>query len=597
MTPTASKTDAPLLSVVIITRNEAHNLPRLLQSVQGIADEIVVFDSGSTDGTVRLAQAAGARVEPCEWKGWSATKNAANGAANGRWILSLDADEALTEESRQALLHHIAGPSQDHRGAWRVGEINRLTRYCGRWVRHSGWFPDRKLRLWPKGAAQWQGTIHEDLSFGEHPISVTRLGVVEHHSYPHPADHLAQIERFGKVWAEDQHRQNKRYSMALVWTKVAAQWIKTFLIKRGFLDGTTGWTVARRSAWATWRKHARLRALHSPDPVAPERILIARTDALGDLVVTLPLIGALKKRFPEAQVDLLVRPYAEAIAECAREGDRVVLWDKGMASDPRSAGAMTLQKGRYDAIVFAFPDPSVVRAAKVAGIPIRVATGRRWSTAWKVTHRIWDSRHQSGGHEAWHGLRLLRPLGVDAEGIGLSSPTLEPPAADETVETLLKPMGGSPVLIHPGSNGSAGNWSASGFAELANMLTRRGLVVAMTGTKEEGEAFAPFLQKAPEVHNLCGTLNLTQLLALQARSLVTVASSTGPLHTAASMGKPVVGLYHTAPPAWPERWAPLGPFVEVLSTDALTGEGHLQLDAEVVLQAVLRVIKLPSEGV
>ena len=144
---TDSSAEHPLLSVVVITRNEAHNLPRLLASVEGLANEVVLFDSGSTDGTIAIAEEAGARVTSCDWEGWSATKNRANAAARGRWILSLDADEALTIASAAAVMAHIHGPDQDDLGAWLVGEINRLTRYCGAWVRHSRWNPDRKVRL------------------------------------------------------------------------------------------------------------------------------------------------------------------------------------------------------------------------------------------------------------------------------------------------------------------------------------------------------------------------------------------------------------------------------------------------------------------
>ncbi|MCH1576500.1 MAG: glycosyltransferase family 2 protein, partial [Flavobacteriales bacterium] len=232
---------APLLSVVVIALNEAQNLPRLLRAVGEWADEILVFDSGSTDGTVELAKEAGAHVVNCPWEGWSTTKNKANAAARGEWILSLDADEAPDAACAAAIRQHIQGGVKTTEGSWRVGEVNRMTNYCGQWVRHSGWFPDRNIRLWPRGAAQWAGAIHETPEFQE-PTTKTRLpGVVEHYSYPHRADHLSQIEKFGRVWAEDQFASGKSTPLALVGLKVVAQWVKTFCIKRGFLDGHTGW--------------------------------------------------------------------------------------------------------------------------------------------------------------------------------------------------------------------------------------------------------------------------------------------------------------------------------------------------------------------
>ena len=588
---TDSSAEHPLLSVVVITRNEAHNLPRLLASVEGLANEVVLFDSGSTDGTIAIAEEAGARVTSCDWEGWSATKNRANAAARGRWILSLDADEALTEASAAAVLAHIQGPVQNEQGAWRVGEINRLTRYCGAWVRHSGWYPDRKVRLWPAGSAQWEGAIHEQPVF-DRPVAVRRLdGDVEHHSYPHPADHLHQIERFGAVWAEDQFGRGKRHPKGLVFLKVGAQWVKSFLIKAGFLDGRTGWTIAHRSAWATWRKHARLRTLQRPSPPPLKRILITRTDALGDLVVTLPMVRALKAALPGVEVDVLVRGYAVPVAQCAIGLDGVVEW----RADWRAAEAAdTLRRGQYDAVVHAFPEPAVVRAASAAGIRIRIATARRWVSWRRVTHRMWDSRRASGGHEAWHGLRLLMPLGVDPDRHPPTDLGLTAPQPDTTVRSALDEAGGSPILLHPGSHGSAGNWPQKRFAELALALAKTGRPVAFTGTEAEGQAFSECWPDHPLIHSFFGRFNLEQLLAVQASSALVIASSTGPLHTAAALGRPCIGLYGTRPPEWPERWRPLGPQVDVLSAEDRTEEGQLDLSVSSVMLAVERRLGAPG---
>jgi len=582
--------EQPLLSVVIITRNESHNLPRLLESVRGVADDIVVFDSGSEDNTASLAQQAGARVFDCQWQGWSATKNKANAEAKGAWTLSLDADEALTPDSASAILSHIQGPFRNESGALRVGEINRLTRYCGQWIHHSGWHPDRKIRLWPSHSGVWKGAIHEDVLFDGN-VDISRLqGHVEHHSYPHSADHLSQIERFGRVWAEDQHQRGKHTPLPLVWAKVAAQWIKTWVLKAGFLDGRAGWVIARRSAWATWRKHARLRALRAPKTPSPKRVLLARTDALGDLVVTLPMVRALKERHPEVQVDLLVRGYAIPVAKQALGVDEVVEWSSDMANDPNGAGAKAIQAGNYDALVMAYPEKSVAVAGRAAGIAIRIATGKRWHTLRRVTHRIWDSRHSSGGHEAWHGLRMLLPLGVESDFSYRRSVGLKAPKSDQKVTQILEEMGGSPVLLHPGSHGSAGNWGPHRFADLALRFAQEGHAVGITGTASERRSFEPHWPNHESIHDLGGQLDLTQLMALQAQSKLVVASSTGPLHTASAMGIPVLGLYGTPAPEWPERWAPLGPKTHILQALKTTPEGQLDLTVEEVFTAAQKAL-------
>ena len=584
----------PRLSVVVITRDEERNLPRLLDSVRDVADEIIVFDSGSTDATVTLAEAAGARVVSCAWKGWSATKNEANAEAQGQWILSLDADEALTVRSRAAILDHIAGPTRNAAGAWRVGEINRLTNYCGRWVRHSGWHPDRKARLWPSGAGRWQGAIHERVEF-EGDVEVTRMdGVVEHHSYPNAASHLAQIERFGRVWAEDRHAQGGRTSRLLAGLKVAAQWAKTFVIKLGVLDGRTGWVIARRSAWASWRKHARLRVLNAGAMPPPRRVLVTRTDALGDLVVTLPLVRALKEAHPGVEVDLLVRGYAVPVARQALGADRVVEWTATMADRPGDAGAEALRQGGYDVTIHAFPDAAVLKAAHRAGIPMRIATGRRWQGLRHATHRCWDSRKESGGHEAWHGLRLLLPLNIDPDRAYRTACGLEVPEADSVVRAHLASLDRPLALLHPGSHGSAGNWPPERFAELATRLADAGYSVGLTGTETERDAFAPHRPDRPDVVDFAGQFDLTQLMALQSAAALVVASSTGPLHTAAALGTPCVGLYGPAAPEWAERWAPLGPAVRVCTAEAYTANGALDLSVDNVMEACLS--QLPTAG-
>mgnify|MGYP005741135193 CR=1 FL=1 len=578
------------LSVVVITLNEAHNLPRLLNSLSDLADDVVVFDSGSTDGTVAIAKAHGARVYPCQWEGWSSTKNRANQAAIGEWTLSLDADEALTETSREAIRRHMTGPVQNEKGEWRAAEINRLTRYCGNWVHHSGWHPDRKIRLWPTGSAHWEGSIHERARF-QGTVSVARIaGHVEHHSYPCAADHLKQIERFGKVWAEDQLSLGHRYPMALALVKVAAQWLKSFVIKRGVLDGRTGWTIARRSAWATWRKHARLQMLQAGGPTVPSRVLIARTDAIGDLILTLPLVRALKDRFPNVEVDLLVRNYAAPVARQAQGVNRVIEWTSAMADDPQRTGMEAILQGGYDVVVHAFPDQGVMRAAARAGIPRRIASGRRWAGIRYATIRCWDSRKASGGHEAWHGLRLLLALGVDSDETFRRETGLIAPVAKGPVFPTMAGMNAPPILLHPGSNGSAGNWAPERFAELAVKLAEIGHVVGLTGTTREQASFAPHLLHHPRVVDLFGQLDLNKLMALQAQSALVVASSTGPLHTAAALGTPCLGLYGKDAPEWPQRWAPLGPSVKICVSKTFTVSGHLDLAVDEVLAACIPML-------
>lgn len=144
------------ISAVIITQNEERNIVRCLRSLQGIADEVVVVDSGSTDQTESLCRAAGARFISHPWESYSAQKNFADSQATQPWTLSLDADEALSPALRQSLLQ-LKQRGMDCGTAY---AFNRLSNYCGSWIKHCGWYPDRKTRLWPTGAAEWDGVVH-----------------------------------------------------------------------------------------------------------------------------------------------------------------------------------------------------------------------------------------------------------------------------------------------------------------------------------------------------------------------------------------------------------------------------------------------------
>lgn len=245
------------LSAAIITFNEERNLERCLKSLEGIADEIIVVDSFSTDATRNIAERYGARFIEHAFEGHIQQKNYALDQTAGDWILSLDADEALDETLRASIRSFKALPS----GTGYT--MNRLTNYCGHWVRHCGWYPDTKLRLIRRGKARWAGVNPHDklcLLNDERPVHLQ--GDILHYSYYTREDHLKQIEYFGNIAARELHERGVRVSLATVVLKVIAQFVKSYVIKAGFFDGSAGFTISRLSAFATWRKYQILRALN-----------------------------------------------------------------------------------------------------------------------------------------------------------------------------------------------------------------------------------------------------------------------------------------------------------------------------------------------
>ena len=230
-------------SLVIITKNEAENIRRCLESVRGLTDDIVVFDSGSTDRTREICEAFGARVFQHDFIDFSDQKNRANAKARYDWILSLDADEAFSDDLRREFLETL---TLNDEGCF---EFNRLTNYCGHWVRHCGWYPDWKLRFFNRERMKWEGSIHEDLT-GADKENIHRLkGNLLHFSYYSLDDHRKQAEKFTRMKALRMKGDRKKDNFFLSLASGVWKFIHIYILRQGFLDGRSGWNIARISAY------------------------------------------------------------------------------------------------------------------------------------------------------------------------------------------------------------------------------------------------------------------------------------------------------------------------------------------------------------
>lgn len=246
------------LSAAVITLDEERNVGRCLESLAGVADEVVVVDSGSRDGTGRICREHGAAFVHQPWLGYGAQKNVAAERCGGDLVLSLDADEALSPELRASLLAVKAAPAAD---CW---EVSRLNWMYDRFMRHGGLYPDRKLRLWRRGLARWSDDPVHETARPVGGAAVARLrGDLLHYPVRSREEHLATIERYAALQAGAMLRAGRRAGPWRPWGAAAAHFLRTFVLQRGFLDGSTGLAVSRLSAYATWLKHARLRELRA----------------------------------------------------------------------------------------------------------------------------------------------------------------------------------------------------------------------------------------------------------------------------------------------------------------------------------------------
>ena len=250
------------LSVVIITFNEEKNIANCIEAALPVADEIIIVDSFSTDNTEQIASGyAKVKFIRHQWQGYSKTKNFANEQASFPYILSLDADEFISEELQKSILH------EKEKGLKGTYSFNRLTNYCGTFVKHCGWYPDEKIRIFPKGMAKWEGDfVHETLQITNPSLQNTRLkGDLLHYSYYSIDEHLQRIEKYSALHAQKLKTEGKKPSLIKEYGSPVAKFIKTYFIQLGFLDGKAGWDISRLSAKAVFLKYRKLRNLYRND--------------------------------------------------------------------------------------------------------------------------------------------------------------------------------------------------------------------------------------------------------------------------------------------------------------------------------------------
>jgi glycosyltransferase involved in cell wall biosynthesis len=246
-----------LLSAVIITFNEEKNISRCLQSLEGIADEIVVVDSGSTDRTKEICKEFGVRFMVHEWPGYTEQKNYANAQASYNFVLSLDADEAISGKLRENIL------KEKENGLSPGYLLNRMTNYCGHWIRHGAWYPDPQLRLFDRRKGKWVGErIHESFELNDGNAPVKLKGDIHHYSYYTIGEHVAQANRFTTITAEVAHSRGKRAGLLRILFSPVARFLRDYIFKGGFLDGYHGFLVAQISANATFLKYTKLKQLN-----------------------------------------------------------------------------------------------------------------------------------------------------------------------------------------------------------------------------------------------------------------------------------------------------------------------------------------------
>jgi len=244
------------LSVIIITRNEAANIRDCLESVAW-ADEIIVVDSGSTDATAEICGEFGAQVHKHDWPGFGAQKNRALGYAANEWVFSIDADERVTPGLRAAI-EAVLRKDNDACAAYRV---SRLSSYCGRFMRHSGWYPDHIVRLFRRDAAHFSDDLVHERLLVEGQIGQLD-GELLHYAFDNLEEVLHKVDRYSSAGAQMMHQRGRQASLSGAVLRGLWSFLRTYVLRGGFLDGREGFMLAVSNAEGTYYRYLKLMLLN-----------------------------------------------------------------------------------------------------------------------------------------------------------------------------------------------------------------------------------------------------------------------------------------------------------------------------------------------
>ena len=321
----------------------------------------------------------------------------------------------------------------------------------------------------------------------------------------------------------------------------------------------------------------------------PNKIVISRSDSIGDVVLTLPIAGILKEKFPEVEIVFLGNTYTAPIIKCSVHVNDVWEW-REITQWSYDEQVKWLKEQNVDTFLHIFPRKEIARFAKKAGVKHRIGTSHRSFHLITCNHLLNFTRKRSELHEAQLNTKLLAPLDISSDYsleqltnyVGFNNV----PELPERLVKLLDPAK-KLVILHPKSQGSAVEWGVENFMKLASELDVEKHQIFITGTEKEAESFRDQIPEQSNILDLSGQLTLDELISFIKNCDVLVAASTGPLHIAGVSGIHAIGLFADVRPIHPGRWMPLGTKVTILKSEKNSPTTQpLNIDFRDVLRAV-----------
>ncbi len=310
-------------------------------------------------------------------------------------------------------------------------------------------------------------------------------------------------------------------------------------------------------------------------------ILISRTDNIGDVILTLPMLGIIKQSYPDYKIIFLGKTYTKPVLQLCEHVDEILYWDE-LSKKTDSEIISVLRDYKIDVAIHVFPNKKIAKLVKKTGIKIRIGTSHRFFHFFTCNKRVKFSRIKSDLHEAQLNINLLKPLKIKnnfsldelSDFYGIKQPEL----ADEekmvtyfnqskNIENFIDQIKIN-LVLHPKTNGSAREWGTENFGKLIESLDKSKYIIFITGTKAEGELMRDFLYDYQDIiTDVTGIFSLEQFIYFLSKTDGLIAASTGPLHIAAMLNKYTLGIYAPMRPIFPKRWAPIGKNAEFVVKD------------------------------
>ena len=535
------------LSAVILSKNSEKKIEKCLSSLKGWADEIIIVDGGSTDGTIKIAERFGARVYLHPFSGsFAEERNFGTDKASSEWALQLDSDEIVTDSFKQKCDETLSATK------CAAFKFRRKNVFLGHEFTYGGWY-HWSQHLFKKGSARYEGRVHEKM------IVRGDVGLIDADILHTPFDSISEFierqNRYTDLQAADIIDQEKgltqkkiKYNLKV---KPAKLFRKIYFNKKGYKEGIHGLIFAILSSYVHFLKWARVWERTKNR----KNILIVRNDRFGEFLLNIPAIRAVKETFKEPKIILAVDPYVKELAANVPYADEIITWRSGKhsLSEIVKFGNL-LKKKNIDIAIIMNPSKDANVAVYLAGIPERIGYDHKWS--FLLTKKKEDLKHLGQKHEVEYNLDLVKAIGAETKNKSLSLKLEELELHRPGVNT--GPVG--LIAIHPWTSDLVKQWPVERFRELALRIVKEtDSDVLIVGGPEELQKGTLFNNLDKRIKNLTGKTTLVELASMLEKSKLLISGDSGPVHMACAVGTPVIALFRNdIPGKGPKRWGPWG---------------------------------------